>query len=140
MASTVAGKSILRFAAAGTAIHAESLDAMFVGSNRAAVLAALGDARLIGLGESRHDTREQLLFKNGLEATWWIGRGFYADGGVHFTNFAVDEAAVPWYVTPTFGIGWQAGRWMDLQLAYEADLDDNDYVAHSGVLKLDFLF
>jgi hypothetical protein len=82
----------------------------------------------------------QLYFKNGLEGTWWIGAGFYADAGVHFTNFARDAAAVSWFVTPTVGVGWQAGRWMDLRLAYEADLDNKDYKAHSAQLKFDFLF
>ena len=82
----------------------------------------------------------QLYFKNGLEGTWWMGAGFYADAGVHFTNFAVDAAAVSWFVTPTVGVGWQAGRWMDLRLAYEADLDNKDYKAHNLQVKLDFLF
>jgi hypothetical protein len=82
----------------------------------------------------------QLYFKNGLEGTFWMGAGFYADGGVHFTNFAVDDAAVSWFVTPTVGVGWQAGRWMDLRLAYEADLDNDDYKSHNLQLKADFLF
>jgi hypothetical protein len=82
----------------------------------------------------------QLYFKNGLEATYAIGAGFYVDGGVHFSNFALDDAAVPWFVTPTVGVGWQLGRWMDLRIAYEADLDDKDYRSHGGQLKLDFLF
>jgi hypothetical protein len=69
-----------------------------------------------------------------------MGAGFYADAGVHFTNFAVDAAAVSWFVTPTVGVGWQAGRWMDLRLAYEADLDNKDYKAHNLQVKLDFLF
>ena len=82
----------------------------------------------------------QLYFKNGLEGTWWMGAGFYADAGVHFTNFVVDAAAVSWFVTPTVGLGWELGRWMDLRLAYEADLDNKDYKAHNLQVKLDFLF
>jgi hypothetical protein len=82
----------------------------------------------------------QLYFKNGLEGTWWIGKGFYADAGVHFTNFALDAAAVSWFATPTVGLGWEAGRWIDLRLAYEADLSTDDYRAHNLQLKLDFLF
>jgi hypothetical protein len=82
----------------------------------------------------------QFYFKNGLEGTWWLGAGFYADAGVHFTNFARDAAAVSWFVTPTVGVGWQLGRWMDLRVAYEADLDNKDYKAHSAQLKFDFLF
>jgi hypothetical protein len=82
----------------------------------------------------------QLYFKNGLEGTWWIGAGFYADGGVHFSNFAIDRAAVSWFATPTVGIGWEAGRWIDFRLAYEADLSTNDYRSHNFQAKLDFLF
>jgi hypothetical protein len=82
----------------------------------------------------------QLLFKNGLEGTWWMGVGFYADAGIHFTNFAVDQAAVSWYATPALGIGWQGGRWFDVRLAYEAELGENDYVSHNLQAKLDFLF
>jgi len=87
------------------------------------------------------DTKlEQWLFKNGLEGTLWLGLGFYADAGLHFTNFAKDKAAVPWYATPTVGVGWQAGRWMDIRVAYEANVDNKDYRSHNAVLKLDFLF
>jgi len=82
----------------------------------------------------------QFYFKNGLEGTWWLGGGFYADAGVHFTNFARDAAAVSWFVTPSVGAGWQLGRWMDLRLAYEADLDNDDYKSHNLQLKADFLF
>jgi hypothetical protein len=87
------------------------------------------------------DTKlSQLFFKNGVEATVWPGAGFYLDIGTHFTNFVLDAAAVPWYVTPTAGIGWQASRWMDIRIAYEVDIDNNDYLAHNAVLKLEFMF
>lgn len=87
------------------------------------------------------DTKlSQLFFKNGLEATWHAPLGFYADVGVHFSHFAIDAAAVPWYATPAIGLGWRAGRWIDLRLAYEPDLGDNDYVAHNVQGKLNFLF
>jgi hypothetical protein len=82
----------------------------------------------------------QWFFKNGLEGTWFFGGGFYGDGGVHFTNFAGDGAAVPWYATPTVGLGFQCGRWCDIRVAYEADVDDKSYLANTAVLKLDFLF
>jgi hypothetical protein len=82
----------------------------------------------------------QLYFKNGLEGTFWMGGGLYADAGVHFTNFARDAAAVSWFVTPAIGLGWQMGRWMDLRVGYEADLDNEDYKSHNVQLKLDFLF
>jgi len=82
----------------------------------------------------------QLFFKNGLEGTWWIGAGFYADAGIHFTNFALDAAAVSWYATPTIGVGYQAGRWIDIRIAYEGDLSTNSYRAHGIQFKLDFLF
>jgi len=87
------------------------------------------------------DTKlSQLYFKNGLEATWHAPWGFYVDGGVHFTNFAIDEAAVPWFATPAIGIGWRAGRWVDLRIAYEADLGEDDYVSNNLQGKLSFLF
>lgn len=82
----------------------------------------------------------QLFFKNGLDATWWPGAGFYLDAGVDFTNFAIDKAAVAWYATPRVGLGWQAGRWIDLRFSYGADLGEDDYLAHNLRLKLDFLF
>jgi hypothetical protein len=104
-------------------------------------IAYYGGIPINDVGGYDFDTKlSQLLFKNGLEATVWFGAGFYADVGVHFTNFAVDDAAVPWYATPTIGVGWQAGRWLDLRIAYEADVDNKDYRAHNAVLKLDFLF
>lgn len=82
----------------------------------------------------------QWFFKNGLEGTFFFGSGFYGDAGVHFSNFAGDRAAVPWYVTPAVGLGWQCGRRCNLRVAYEADVDDKGYLANTGVVKLDFLF
>jgi hypothetical protein len=83
----------------------------------------------------------QLYFKNGLEGTYRIGAGFYADAGIHFSNFAIDEAAVSWFATPTIGVGWEWGRWMDIRCAYEADVsNDYNYRGHNFQLKLDFLF
>lgn len=82
----------------------------------------------------------QLYFRNGLEATWHPGMGVYVDAGVHFSNFAIDDAAVNWYATPAIGVGWQAGRWFDVRASYEPDLGPDHYVAHALHLKLDFLF
>jgi hypothetical protein len=82
----------------------------------------------------------QLYFRNGVEATWYPGMGIYLDVGIHFSNFAIDDAAVNWYATPAVGFGWQAGRWMDIRVSYEPDLAPDDYVAHTLQLKLDFLF
>jgi len=82
----------------------------------------------------------QLYFRNGVEATWHPGMGLYIDAGVHFSNFAIDDAAVNWYATPAIGIGWQAGRWFDFRASYEPDLGPDDYVAHTLHLKFDFLF
>ena len=82
----------------------------------------------------------QLFFRNGLEGTWWIGAGFYADAGIHFTNFAIDAAAVSWYTTPTVGVGWQLGRWFDMRIAYEGDLSTGAYRSHGARVKLDFMF
>jgi hypothetical protein len=82
----------------------------------------------------------QLYFRNGIEATWYPGMGFYVDAGVHFSNFAIDDAYVNWYATPAIGFGWQAGRWFDFRTSYEPDLGPNDYVAHTLHLKFDFLF
>ncbi len=83
---------------------------------------------------------DQLFFKNGLEGTWFPGAGFYADLGMHFANFLLDDAAIDFYFTPSVGVGWQAGRWMDVRLAYEADLDGKHYVSHNLQFKLDFFF
>jgi len=82
----------------------------------------------------------QLYFRNGIEATWYPGMGFYIDAGVHFSNFAIDDAYVNWYATPAVGFGWQAGRWFDFRASYEPDLGPHDYVAHTLHLKFDFLF
>ncbi|MBW2289042.1 MAG: hypothetical protein JRG90_14595 [Deltaproteobacteria bacterium] len=82
----------------------------------------------------------QLYFRNGVEATWYPGMGIYLDVGIHFSNFAIDDAAVNWYATPAVGFGWQAGRWMDIRVSYEPDLAPDDYLAHTLQLKLDFLF
>ena len=69
-----------------------------------------------------------------------MGKGFYADVGLHFTNFAIDAAAVSWFATPALGVGWQTGHWMDLRLAYEADVSADQYRSHNLQLKLDFMF
>ena len=82
----------------------------------------------------------QLYFRNGIEATWYPGMGIYVDAGVHFSNFAIDDAAVNWYATPAIGFGWQAGRWFDVRASYEPDLGPDDYIAHTLHLKFDFLF
>jgi hypothetical protein len=82
----------------------------------------------------------QLYFRNGIEATWYPGLGIYVDAGVHFSNFAIDDAYVNWYATPAVGLGWQAGRWFDFRASYEPDIGPNDYVAHTLHLKFDFLF
>jgi hypothetical protein len=82
----------------------------------------------------------QLYFRNGVEATWYPGMGLYLDVGVHFSNFAIDDAYVNWYATPAIGFGWQAGRWFDFRASYEPDLGPHDYIAHTLQLKFDFLF
>jgi hypothetical protein len=82
----------------------------------------------------------QLYFKNGLEGTWWMGAGFYSGVGIHFTHFAVDPAAESWFATPEVELGWEAGRWFDIRLAYEADVGADDYRSHNLRVKLDFLF
>jgi hypothetical protein len=85
------------------------------------------------------DTKlSQLVFKNGLQGTWFAWRGVYLDAGVSFTNFAVDDAKIDFYTTPTVGVGVQLGRWLDVRVGYEGDLA-NDYRAHSVRLKFDLL-
>jgi hypothetical protein len=80
----------------------------------------------------------QLVFKNGLQGTWFAWRGVYLDAGLTFTNFVVDDAAIDFYTTPTVGVGVQLGRWLDVRVGYEGDLAD-DYRAHSVRLKFDLL-
>lgn len=105
------------------------------------MIAYYGGAPIDDIAGYDFDTElSQLYFKNGVEGTWWIRWGFYADAGVHFSNFVVDKAAVPWFATPTVGVGWEAGRWFDIRIAYEADLSSNDYVSNRLQAKLDFLF
>lgn len=50
--------------ASAHAVPIESLDSPLADSSSEALRAAIGSARVVGLGESRHDTREQLLMKS----------------------------------------------------------------------------
>ena len=104
-------------------------------------MAYYGGIPINDIGGYEFDTNlSQLYFKNGFEGTWWWDRGLYADAGVHFTNFAIDAAAVSWFATPTVGVGWQVGRWVDFRVAYEADLGTDSYRSHNAQLKIDLFF
>lgn len=59
-------------------IAVESLDTSLSGTDLEALQEAIGPARVIGMGESRHDTREQLLLKGLLVRYLIENRGFRA--------------------------------------------------------------
>ncbi len=49
--------------AAEHSVKAESIDSRLATKSRESLAKSIGSARVVGLGESRHDTREQLLLK-----------------------------------------------------------------------------
>ena len=59
-------------------IAIESLDSSLSGAHIESIGEAIGSARVVGLGESRHDTREQLLLKGLLVQYLIENRGFRA--------------------------------------------------------------
>jgi hypothetical protein len=92
------------------------------------------------IGGYDFDTKlSQLVFKNGVQGTWFPWSAVYFDAGVTFTNFVLDDARVDFYTTPTVGAGVKLGRWADLRLGYEGDFGD-DYRGHSARLKIDIFF
>jgi len=89
------------------------------------------------IGGYDFDTQlSQLVFKNGLQGTWFPWSSVYFDVGLTFTNFVLDDANVAFYTSPTVGAGVQLGRRVDLRLGYEGDFGDN-YRGHSVRLKID---
>ena len=60
------------------AIAVESLDLSFPGTDLELLREAIGSARVVGVGESRHDTREQLLMKGLLVRAMIEDLGFRA--------------------------------------------------------------
>ena len=83
---------------------------------------------------------DQLVMKNGLRVAIRPINLIYAEAGLTFTNFLLDDAAIDWFATPNINVGFRLGRWLELRLGYEADLGENEYVGHRGRLELGAYF
>lgn len=82
----------------------------------------------------------QLVMKNGLKVGIRPINLVYAEVGLTFTNFFLDEAAVSFFTTPFVSIGMRLSRYFELRATYDADIAKDDYRTHRGRLELGLRF
>ncbi len=80
----------------------------------------------------------QPILTNGGQVTWSPDGGFFLDAGASYTAF-LDDAAVPSYWSPTFGLGFHFGkdRASTLRIGYHGDFGHN-YDSHGATFLLAF--
>lgn len=84
----------------------------------------------------------QLIFRNGVKASFYVLDLLFVDVGLSLTDFLLADAAVDHYVTPAVGAGVILGGIATLRVGYEGDFDASgqDYEAHSLRATLDLQF
>jgi hypothetical protein len=84
----------------------------------------------------------QLVIKNGVKGAIHLLDMLFADASVTLTDFALGNAAVDDYVTPSVGAGVILGGIATLRIGYEGDFDASggDYEAHSLRATIDLQF
>lgn len=79
---------------------------------------------------------DRLALKNGVKIAFHPVELLAIEAGVSLTNFLASDAAIDEYATPFVGAVVRVGRLIEIRAAYEADVGNDDYRAHSGRLSV----